>query len=371
MTNLVTLSYLYSNKQKLIGLQFSANKSLEAIAQDLIGATWSTEHNQYIVMYTAKTLQSIFDGYKGIAWVNAKHISKKQKETQAIQLTIELEKAVYKNLKIPRVYIQKLILKGYAENTQRNYCAAFLKFIKHFNSTSLKAINENDVRNYLEHLITVEKASTSKVNIALNSIKFYYETVLDLPRLFIKIERPRKSKKLPKVLSKDEIQDLLLYTNNIKHKSIISLLYSSGLRRSEVINLKIVDIDSKRMLIKVCGAKGFKDRFTVLTPTMLQLLRTYYNAHKPKEYLFEGTYNSQYSSSSVLNVVTKAALKAGILKRVTPHMLRHSFATHLLESGTSLRHIQLLLGHNSSKTTEIYTHVAKNDIGKIQDLLLL
>ena len=370
MTNLVNLTYVYSNKQKFIGLQFSANKSLEAIAQDLIGATWSSENNQYLIKYSADILQTIFEAYKGIAWVNAKHISKKSDVFKLKQLSIELDTAVYDNLNIPKAYKQKLILKGYAANTQRIYCNAFLKFLKHLNNTSLKSINENDIRNYLEYLITEEKASTSKVNIALSSIKFYYETVLDLPQLFVKIERPRKSKKLPKVLSKEEIQEILLHTNNIKHKCIVSLLYSGGLRRSELINLLIEDIDSKRMLINVRGGKGFKDRFTVLTPTMLALLRNYYQSYRPREFLFEGADRKQYSSTSVLNVVTKAASKAGIMKRVTPHMLRHSFATHLLETGTSLRHIQLLLGHNSSKTTEIYTHVAKNDIGKIQDLLL-
>lgn len=370
MTNLVYLSYVYSIKRKFIGLQFSANKSLEAIAQDLIGATWSSENNQYLVQYSADTLQTIFDGFKGIAWVNTKYISKKGNANEPKQLTVKLDNAVYSNLNIPKAYKQKLILKGYAPNTQRNYCNAFLKFLKHFNNASLKSINENDIRNYLEYLITEEKASTSKVNIALSSIKFYYETVLDLPQLFVKIERPKKSKKLPKVLSKDEVQEILLHTNNIKHKCIVSLLYSGGLRRSELINLSIEDIDSKRMLIKVRGAKGFKDRFTVLTPTMLALLRSYYQSYRPKVFLFEGAGCKQYSSTSVLNVVAKAASKAGILKRVTPHMLRHSFATHLLEAGTSLRHIQLLLGHNSSKTTEIYTHVAKNDIGRIQDLLL-
>lgn len=370
MMNLVNLTYVYSNQQKFIGLQFSANKSLEAIAEDLIGATWSKEYNQYIVQYSSETLQTIFDGFRGIAWVNAKHISKTSCAVKPKQLTVALDNAVHKNLKIPKAYQQKLILKGYAANTQRNYCNAFLKFLKYFNHMSLKAINENEIRNYLEYLITEQKASTSKVNIALSSIKFYYETVLDLPKLFVKIERPKKSKKLPKVLSKCEVQDLLLHTQNIKHKSVISLLYSGGLRRSELINLLVEDIDSKRMLIKVRGAKGFKDRFTVLTPTMLRILRSYYQTYKPRKYLFEGATNSKYSSTSVLNVVTKAASKAGILKRVTPHMLRHSFATHLLEAGTSLRHIQLLLGHNSSKTTEIYTHVAKKDIGKIQDLLI-
>ena len=158
-------------------------------------------------------------------------------------------------------------------------------------------------------------------------------------------------------------------TDNIKHRCIISLLYSSGLRRGEILNLKVNDIDSKRMVIKVNCAKGNKDRVTVLSPSVLSDLRQYYKDYKPKEFLFEGQKGNQYSGASVLKIVSKSARNAGINKKVTPHMLRHSFATHLLENGTDIRHIQLLLGHSSTKTTEIYTHVANKSFKDIKDLL--
>ena len=147
------------------------------------------------------------------------------------------------------------------------------------------------------------------------------------------------------------------------------LLYSAGLRRSELINLKIPDIDSKRMLIRVEDAKGNKDRYSLLSNTVLQDLRRYYLQYKPQEYLFEGPHNEKYSSTSIASIIKNSAEKAGIRKNVTPHMLRHSFATHLLENGTDLRNIQALLGHNSLKTTEIYTHVAASSFNKIKNLL--
>jgi len=145
------------------------------------------------------------------------------------------------------------------------------------------------------------------------------------------------------------------------------LIYSTGLRRSELIQLKISDIDSERMVLNIRGSKGKKDRMSLLSENVLKALRNYYKEYKPKEYLFEGTKGGKYSATSVANILRNASHKAGITKSVTPHMLRHSFATHLLEQGTDLRYIQELLGHNSSKTTEIYTHVSKKAINQIRN----
>ena len=162
---------------------------------------------------------------------------------------------------------------------------------------------------------------------------------------------------------------IIEHTNNIKHRCIVSLLYSAGLRRIELLNLKLEDIDSKRMVIKVRSGKGNKDRFTILSEKLLGDLRKYYKEWRPTNFLFEGPGRKAYSPESVSSIVKNAAKKANIKKKVTPHMLRHSFATHLLESGTDLRYIQVLLGHRSTKTTEIYTHVATNIFLKIKNPL--
>ena len=170
-------------------------------------------------------------------------------------------------------------------------------------------------------------------------------------------------------MSKEEVKSIIINTNNIKHRCIVSLLYSTGLRRNELIHLKLKDIDSKRMLIRIENGKGGKDRYSLLSVNLLNELRSYFKLWKPKTYLFEGANGSKYSGESVLNLVKKAAAKSGINKRATPHILRHSFATHLLEDGTDLRYIQVLLGHSSSKTTEIYTRVAIKNIRTVTNPL--
>ena len=182
-----------------------------------------------------------------------------------------------------------------------------------------------------------------------------------------KIHRPKRAKVLPNVLSKEEIKLILNAHSNIKHKSMLSMIYSCGLRRSELLNLKFSDIDSKRNIVLLKNAKGKKDRITPLSPMILTMLREYYIAYKPKTWLFEGQAPGQpYSEKSLQSILKQALQKTGITKPVTLNWLRHSYATHLLESGTDLRYIQELLGHNSSKTTEIYTHVSTKSLQQIK-----
>ena len=188
-----------------------------------------------------------------------------------------------------------------------------------------------------------------------------------MPNRFYNIERPRKDKKLPIVLSKDNVKKIIEHTNNIKHRCIVSLLYSAGLRRSELLNLKLSDIDSSRMLVFIKDSKGNKDRYTLLSTNILNDLRLYYKEWKPTTYLFEGQKNEQYSAASVGKIVTEAAIKAGIKKRVSPHTLRHSFASHILRGGADIRTIQELLGHSSLSSTQIYTKLDEKSLLDIYD----
>ena len=230
-------------------------------------------------------------------------------------------------------------------------------------------ISVEEINNYLLELIRKGNISSSQQNQRINAIKFYYEKVLGREKFYYKIERPKRSNTLPNVLSTAEVKLMIDKTKNIKHKCIISLLYSAGLRRSELINLKLTDILSGQMQIKISNSKGNKDRYVGLSKHLLTLLRQYFLEYKPKEWLIEGQMGGQYSAGSILKTIKASARKAGIRRRVTPHMLRHSFATHHLESGTDLRYIQEFLGHSSSKTTEIYTHVAKTDFNKFKNPL--
>lgn len=364
----ITLKHLLLNGQKHIGLQFHTNKVLNIIIQELKDVQWNEEFNMYHVPNTPPHLDAIFSLFRGVAWIDSKYFFE---NTRSKQLTEIFDVAWYRKRKrqaglrfCPEIYLQKLELKQYANNTVKSYVSCFETFINHYPNEPIDHLNENDIRNYIQFLIQIDK-SKSYINQAINSIKFYYEVVLGMPNRFYSIERPIKDKKLPMVLSKENVLKLIDSTNNIKHRCVISLLYSAGLRRSELINLKLEDIDSSRMLIRVDDAKGNKDRYTLLSKNALVDLRKYFTEFLPKVYLFEGQYGGQYSPNSVGKIVTNAAIKAGMQKRVSPHTLRHSFATHLLESGTDLRYIQLLLGHSSTKTTEIYTHVAKSSFDSI------
>ncbi len=264
-------------------------------------------------------------------------------------------------------YSNLLTQKRYSPNTQKTYMGYFSDFRRYFRFKDIYHIGKDEINRYILDLIQTNNISPSQQNQRINAIKFYYEKVLGREKEYYNIQRPKKEYHLPKVLSKKEIKCMIQSCENLKHKCILMILYSAGLRRSELLDLQIDDIDSKRMLILIKGAKGNKDRITLLSERLLSMLRDYYKKYKPEKYLFEGQRGNKYSASSVANILKHATLKAGIRKNVTPHMLRHSFATHLLEQGTDLRYIQELLGHNSSKTTEIYTHISKKTITNIQN----
>jgi site-specific recombinase XerD len=265
----------------------------------------------------------------------------------------------------PKELILKLKEMRYSENTIKTYSYSFEEYINYFYERNYEELGENEITEYLRHLVIERKVSNSYQNQAINAIKFYYEKVLGQAKKVYAIERPRTEKKLPEVLSNSEIEDLFNVTKNLKHKAILMLCYSAGLRVSELIALKIKDIDSDRMQIRIVQSKGKKDRYTLLSAKMLALLREYFIVFKPVEFLFEGLNGGQYTARSVQQFMAVSVKAAGIKKQVSVHSLRHSFATHLLENGTDLRYIQTLLGHESSKTTEIYTHVTTKGFSQI------
>ncbi|MDB5257348.1 MAG: site-specific recombinase XerD [Chitinophagaceae bacterium] len=269
----------------------------------------------------------------------------------------------------PDSYREKLSIKRYSSSTMKTYMNCFKEFINHYETVALSDISEEQIKQYILYLVEEKKVSSSYQNQMINAIKFYYEQVLGKERRFYYIDRPFKEQKLPSVLSVDEVKKIISQIENLKHKCMILMLYSAGLRISELIHLKIADIDSKRMLIHVKSAKGQKDRMTLLSEKILLYLRKYFLVYRPKEYLFEGQEGGQYSTRSVQNIFQKACVKAHIKKKVSLHTLRHSFATHLLENGTDLRYIQVLLGHSSSKTTEIYTHITRKGMENIKSPL--
>ena len=255
----------------------------------------------------------------------------------------------------------------YSDNTIRTYTEAIKSFLTFYHEKPLMEITNEDVITYNKEHILKNKLSASYQNQIVNAIKLFFHTVADKKIEIDKIHRPKAEKKLPNVLSKEEVKLILEAHSNIKHRTMLALIYSCGLRRSELLNLKPGDIDSKRNIIFIHQSKGRKDRITPLSPKILVLLRDYYSFYKPKTYLFEGKFaNEKYDERSLSHVLKQALLKCNITKPVSLHWLRHSYATHLLESGTDLRYIQELLGHTSSRTTEIYTHVSTKSLQGIK-----
>ncbi len=213
------------------------------------------------------------------------------------------------------------------------------------------------------------KWSASVQNQLVNAIKFFFEQLLKWPKEFYDLPRAQKPQQLPAVFAEEEVKRLILATENLKHRSMLCLAYAGGLRVSEIVNVKLADIDSKRMPITLRQAKGMKDRQVMLSEKLLLLLRDYFKEYKPALWLFEGQSGDQYSTRSVQEVIQQAKKKAGIKKKGSIHALRHSFATHLLEGGTDISSIKELLGHSSIRTTMIYTHVSKKVLSKIQSPL--
>jgi integrase/recombinase XerD len=274
-----------------------------------------------------------------------------------------------------RLFTEKLILKSYSSSTLKTYTNEFIQLLQLLKKRPAQELTPDDLKRYMLYCHTTLRLSENTIQSRLNALKFYYEQVLHREKFFWEIPRPKKPLQLPKLLNEAEIAKLFNALTNKKHKAMLFTTYSAGLRLSEVVNLKIADIDSKRMQLFIERAKGKKDRYVNLSPVLLDILRSYITTYnpKPKIYLFESEQTfTAYPPRTVQQIFTTAKLKAGIRKEVGIHSLRHSFATHLLDKGTDIKYIKELLGHFNIKTTERYLHVSKkklvNIISPLDDL---
>jgi site-specific recombinase XerD len=294
---------------------------------------------------------------------------KKVDISKITKVTSEFQKRQETKILCPSTYLTKLQELRYSDRTINTYCSMFEEYINFYGKYEIDDITNEMITEFLLYLVNNRNVSLSYQNQSINAIKFYYEKVLGNIKTGYYIDRPRKEKRLPIVLCEQEISTIISSITNIKHKAIITTLYSGGLRIGELLNLKVTDIDSNRMQIRIEQAKGKKDRYTILSEKTLDLLRLYFKEYKPTKWLFEGQNKDQYSQVSIQRIIKRATDKCCISKKVTAHTFRHSFATHLLENGTDLRYIQNLLGHSSPKTTEIYTHITTKGFNNIKSPL--
>ncbi len=355
----------HRNKEQLF-LSFEYDSKLIYLLKNIGDASWSQTHNSWYIKNSEKILTAVKQELEplGIRLIQSDEYvgTKPPEETTGKKfpaLDVDNEQKIIQ-------FMQWMRSKRYSESTIGTYTDALRVFLRFYSNKPVSEISNTDLIVFNNDYILAKKLSASFQNQVVNAIKLFFKTVENKNIDMASVHRPKRYKLLPNVLSKEEIKLILSAPRNLKHRAMLSLVYSCGLRRSELLNLKLSSIDSNRGLVIIKMAKGRKDRIVPLSEKILQLLREYFIAYKPKEWLFEGqTDNEQYTGSSLAAVLKQALEQCGINKPVTLHWLRHSYATHLLENGTDLRYIQEILGHSRSTITEIYTHVSNKSIQKI------
>lgn len=368
LPNIILKPQFHNNSNQIL-IQFDYNESLLKLVRTLPQATWSKSLRSWYIKNNPSNLKAIFAVFKYQANVNSKPLFEKAynkpktfPEKRARELTGEnknLLNAFYKYLKGKR----------YSQNTIAVYTFFLADFIAFYNQRDLSTLGNRDVELFIEKVFIDRKYSISTQRQFISAVKLFIVFYPNTQITELELTRPKKSLILPTVLSQEDIINLLRCTKNLKHRAILALLYSSGLRISEILNLKIEHflINRKQLLIK--NAKGRKDRYVTLADSFLPLLHNYLNTYTPKMYFVEGRNGEAYTASSVRKFLAVSCKVAKIHAKVSPHTLRHSYATHLLEQGVGIRHIQELLGHSKTETTMIYTHVTRKDLVNIKSPL--
>lgn len=367
----LTIEHLIHRNLPRVFLRFENDAEATALVRKHLNAQWSATQKAWHIPYHQKVFENvcyIFFKYnvrvfKKNDYQDCKAIPKQKNDPKIIaglpHLSTEAQEKLIE-------FENWMKVRRYSDNTTSSYIDGLKQFLRFYSHKAICEICNDDLLTFNNEYILGNKFSASYQNQVINGVKLFFK-IIELktmrPEL---IYRPKSPKLLPNVLSKEEVKAILNAPANIKHKAMLSLIYSCGLRRSELLNLKLTDIDSKRGLVIIRQSKGRKDRVAPLSDKILELLRQYYTAYKPQFWLFEGQdKKSQYDEKSLASVLKQSLEKSGIQKPVTLHWLRHSYATHLLENGTDLRYIQEILGHSSSRTTEIYTHVSNKNIQRI------
>lgn len=371
-TGSITLVPYHDNGRRLIIIKYNNSNSITKILEENSNVGWNRELRLFVINPKVEVMLSFLNSIVNRLQIKL-HNKLEIRDYRIIQVLFEQTYIKGPNFKsCPGEYLQYMVLKGYSLNTINTYYYFLLRFINAYKQHQLSMINEFEpeiINSYHQNMVAEKTYSDQTINQSVNAIKLYYSGFLGKQIQLNQVIRPKMGRKLPKVWNKEEVQKILNSLTNIKHKALLFLIYGSGLRIGEALNLRIENIDSKRMLINIYNSKGKKDRSTILGVATLKTLRKYYKKYKPKDYLFEGQFGGKYSAGSAGKILAKAITKTKVPRRGGLHSLRHSFATHLLEAGTDLRYIQVLLGHNSSKTTEIYTHVSNKNLSQIKSPL--
>ncbi|MGQ0829982.1 MAG: site-specific tyrosine recombinase/integron integrase [Bacteroidota bacterium] len=362
----ILLDLATHKEQTVVLVKFPIDNELAAAVRKIKNTRWSATHKGWYAPYSIELLNEIKTVFDPICKIDAVLLKKKVAKYNTDPKNKELsEESV---LKIEK-FKSWMRSKRYSESTIGTYTDSLKTFLKYYHNKSVHEITNDDIITFNNKYILANNYSATFQNQVVNAVKLFFREIGSKALNVDLIHRPKKANSLPKIISEEDVARIINALDNLKHKCMISFIYSSGLRRSELLNMKVDDIDSKRMLVHIQKAKGMKDRIVPLSNTLLEMLRVYYKDYRPEKYLFEGQKGDRYSERSLALVLKRGCELAGIRKNINLHMLRHSYATHLLENGTDLRYIQELLGHKSSRTTEIYTHVSMRAISKINSPL--
>ena len=369
----IICTYINHKNKECILLKSEYNAQLNKIFRTLDFVKYSNTHKAWYLSKNKELLKQVMLATKDLATIDVSPLKQTQKTVsqKIVQRSSPVCNGVISehNATQLQTFIETLVLKGYSKSTIRTYQNEFSVYLQTL-TTNVDALNVDSIKQYLLYCHSVFKLTENTIHSRMNALKFYYEQVLNRDKFFWEIPRPKKPFLLPKVISEEKIFEGLLSIKNIKHKVLLMTAYSAGLRVSEVVNIKVADINSDRMQIFIARAKGKKDRLVPLSKIALELLREYYKIYQPKTWLFEGQLKHQpYSVRSAQEIFTDYFKKIGLPKYITFHSLRHSYATHLLEGGTDIKYIQELLGHNDIKTTLRYTHVSKKSLQKVESPL--
>lgn len=328
---------------------------------------WSKTKQSWYLPYKKGIKGEIYQQLKGLCYLDFTQLEPLKSIATPAVLKHTLSALDERHIAALKSFEKFMVAKRYSSSTIKVYVESVRIFLKFYHDRDLNSFENIDIQHFNNEYILAKKLSNSFQNQVVNGLKLFFRVVQNRKVDIDVIERPRREHKLPNVLSKEEVKAILSAPRNIKHRMMLSLIYACGLRRSELLNLTLKDIHSDRNLLVIRQSKGNKDRIVPISDPLIQSLRAYYLDYKPKHWLFEGQKEGEkYSNRSLELVLKKSIIIANIKKPVSLHWLRHSYATHLLESGTDLRFIQELLGHKSSKTTEIYTHVSQKSIQQIR-----
>lgn len=357
---------LYQNERRIGIYPMGFDKAFPGMMKKVPGSRWTPEERCWHIPYQKEAyaeLRRLF-GAKQVIILKERPPSPPVKKPS--RGTEKIFRSKYKE-ELIRLE-EQLRLQRYSYSTIKTYKNFFAQFLAHHPDRDPRQLEKEDIIQFLLKRSEEKRWSDSTQNQAVNALKFYYEKVLGQERTYYDL-RPRKSRSLPNVFSEEEVVRLFSVIRNLKHKTVLMLIYSGGLRIGESIRLRKEDIFFDRKQIFIKGGKGKKDRYTILSEKMIGLLRHYLATYTPDYWLFEGQTGGQYSKSSIQKIFRRAVAQSNINPYSTVHTLRHSFATHLLERGMDLRYIQELLGHNSSETTQIYTHITRQAKEKLESPL--